>query len=91
MADDQPAHTDIFPVVASLHPNVFWGVEISDDREYVCVRRLMAGLKQTKKKTKKTLRRVLRAGRLLAVREGGILLGVIFKLLIGLGGSFSDK
>ena len=31
---------------------------------------------------------MLRAGRLLAVREGGILLGVIFKLLIGLGGHF---
>ena len=69
---------------------MFFGVEISDDRKYVCVRRLMAGLKQQKKK-QKTLRRVLRAGRLLAVREGGILLGVIFKLLIGLGGSFSDK
>ena len=34
---------------------------------------------------------MLRAGRLLAVREGGILPGVIFKLLIGLGESFSDK
>ena len=31
---------------------------------------------------------MLRAGRLLAVRGGGILLGVIFKLLIGLGGHF---
>lgn len=74
-----------------LYTQMFFGVEISDDRKYVCVRRLMAGLTQTKKKNKKTLRRVLRAGRLLAVRGGGILLGVIFKLLIGLGGSFSDK
>ena len=73
-----------------ISTQMFFGVEISDDRKYVGVRRLMAGLKQTKK-NKKTLRRMLRAGRLLAVREGGILLGVIFKLLMGLGGSFSDK
>ena len=64
---------------------MFFGVEISDARKYVCVRRLMAGLKQTKKKKQKTLRRVLRAGRLLAVREGGILLGS-FQTLDWFGG-----
>ena len=35
-----------------LYTQMFFGVEISDDRKYVCVRRLMAGLKQTKKKQK---------------------------------------
>lgn len=64
-------------------------MEISDDREIrLCPQ---ANGRTTAKKKKKTLRRVLRAGRLLAVREGGILPGVIFKLLIGLGESFSDK
>ena len=44
----------------------------------------MAGLKQKKK----TLRRVLRAGRLLAVRGGGILLGVISNSWFVWGGHF---
>ena len=35
-----------------LSTQMFFGVEISDDRKYACVRRLMAGLKQTKKKQK---------------------------------------
>ena len=66
-----------------LSTQIFLGVEISDDRE---IRLCPQAYGRTKaKKKKKTLRRVLRAGRLLAVRGGGILLGS-FQTLDWFGG-----
>ena len=65
---------------------MFFGVEISDDRKYVCVRRLMAGLKQKKTNKQKDIKTGVKGWSFIGCEGRGHLAGGHFQTLDWFGG-----